>query len=77
MKDGKFIYSFHIQVDLFTILHHTRLCCKDLQQVAKFCDHVNLMFQISATWNWHTKSTNQYYSVDCIFVIVLLFMQPV
>ena len=58
MKDGKFIYSFHIHVDLFTVrFHHTRQCCKDLRQVSKFCDRVNLMFQTSATWNWHTIST--------------------
>jgi len=58
MKDGKLIYSLHILVDLFTVwFHPTRLCCKDLRQVAKFCDHLNPAFQTYATWNWHTEST--------------------
>ena len=53
MKDGKLIYSLHIHVDLFT----TRPSCKDLRQVAKFCDRLNPKFQTYATWNWHTEST--------------------
>ena len=58
MKDGKLIYSLHIHVGLFTVrFHPTRPSCKDLRQVAKFCDRVNPMFQTYATWNWHTKST--------------------
>ena len=58
MKDGKLIYSLHIHADLFTVrFHPTRPSCKDLRQVAKFCDRLNPKFQIYATWNWHTKST--------------------
>ena len=58
MKDGKLIYSLHIHTDLFTVrFHPTRPSCKDLRQVAKFCDRVNPKFQTNATWNWHTKST--------------------
>ena len=53
MKDGKLIYSLHIHVDLFT----TRPSCKDLRQVAKFCDRLNPKFETYATWNWHTEST--------------------
>ena len=54
MKDGKLIYSLHIHVDLFT----TSPSCKDLRQVAKFCDRLNPpKFQTYATWNWHTEST--------------------
>lgn len=55
------VYQFIPYVNLYIpfILtlqfHHTRPCCKDLQQAAKFCDHVHLMFQTSATWNWHTN----------------------
>ena len=58
MKDGKLIYSMHIHVDLFTVrFHPTRPSCKDLRQVAKFCDRLNPEFQTYATWNWHTEST--------------------
>ena len=58
MKDGKLIYSLHIHVDLFTVrFHPTRPRCKDLRQVAKFCDRLNPKFQTYATWNWHTEST--------------------
>ena len=58
MKDGKLIYSLHIQVDLFTIwFHPTRWSCKDLGQVAKSWDPLNPKFQTYATWNWHTEST--------------------
>ena len=55
MKDGKLIYSFHVHV-IYLRFHNTRQCCKNLGQVVKFCDGVNLMFQTSATWNWHTES---------------------
>ena len=34
--------------------HPTIQSCKDLRQVAKFCDRLNPMFQ---TYNWHTEST--------------------
>ena len=54
MKDGKLIYSLYIHIDLFTVrFHPTRPSCKDLRQVAKFCDRS----QTYATWNWHTEST--------------------
>ena len=56
MKDGKLICSLHIYVDLFTVRFHPT-SCKDLRQVAKFCDRLNPKFQIYATWNWHTEST--------------------
>ena len=40
--DGKFISSFHVHADLFIVqFHHITPCCKDLRQVAKFCDRVN------------------------------------
>ena len=73
MKDGKLIYSLHMHVDLFTAVrfHPTRSSCKDLRQVAKFCDRLNPKFQTYTTWNWHTESTTS------IFVIVLLSMHPV
>ena len=59
MKDGKLIYSLHIHGDLFIFqFHPTRLSCKDLRQVAKFCNRLNPKSQTYATWNWHTKSTN-------------------
>ena len=78
MKDGKLIYSLHIHVDLFTVrFHPTRPSCKDLRQVAKFCHRLNPKFQTYATWNWHTESITNIYSVDRIFVIVLLSMHPV
>ena len=58
MKDEKLIYSLHIHVDLFTLrFHPARPSCKDLRQVAKFCDRVNPKFQTYATRNWHTEST--------------------
>ena len=58
MKDGKLIYSLHIHIDLFTVqFHPTRPSCKDLPQVAKFCDVWTQSFTLYATWNWHTEST--------------------
>ena len=75
MKDGKLIYSLHIHADLFTIqFHPTRPSCKDLRQVL---------------WSFKPKVSNlcnlelahqiyyQYYSLDHLFVIVLLSMHPV
>ena len=83
MKDGKLVYWLYIHADLFTIrFHHTRLCCKDLWH----CKCVNLMFQTSATWNWHTKIYDQFsWSHFCdgtfvyaaCFICDQLFMQPV
>ena len=68
MKDGKIVYLLHIHVDLFTVrFHHTRPCCKDLRNVAKFYG-VNPKFQTYATWNWHTEPTANIiqFSVDLI-----------
>ena len=60
MKDGKLIYSLHIHVNLFTVrFHPTRPSCKDLRQVAKFCN-LELAHRIYY----------QYYSVDRIFAVV-------
>ena len=60
MKDGKLIYSLHIHFDLFTVrFHPTRPSCKDLRQVAKFCDRLNPKFQTYATWKWHTNNIIQ------------------
>ena len=71
MKDGKLIYSLHIHVDLFT----TSPSCKDLRQVAKFCDRL----KVSDLCNLELahRIYYQHYSVDRIFVIVLLSMHPV
>ena len=75
MKDGKLIYSLHIHVDLFTVrFHPTRPSCKDLRQVAKFCDRLNP--KVSNLELAH-RIYYQHYSVDRIFVIVLLSMHPV
>ena len=68
MKDGKLIYSLHIHIDLFTVrFHPTRLSCKDLWQVAKFCDHLNPKFHTYATRNWHTESTTNIIQLIAFF----------
>ena len=70
MKDEKLIYSLHIHIDLFTVrFHPPRPSCKDLRQVAKFCDRLNPKFQIYATWNWHTESTTNIIQLVAFFII--------
>ena len=71
MKDGKFI---HIHINLFiNQFHHIIPCCKDLQQVAKFC--VTAMTSVSnfCSLELAHQIYNQQYSFYCIFVIVTVF----
>jgi len=77
MKDGKLIYTLHIHVDLFTVrFHPTRPSCKDLRQVAKFCDRLNP--KVSNLELAHRIYYQFFFSVDLVFVLVLLLsMQPV
>ena len=77
MKDGKLIYSLHIHVDLFTVRFHPTIpSCKDLRQVAKFCDRQPKVSNLCNLELAH-RIYYQYYSVDRIFVIMLLSMHPV
>ena len=74
MKDGKLIYSLHIQLIylLFGFIHQTVLQRSVTSWNVLHC--VNLVFQTYATWNWHSKSATNIILVDRIFVIVLLSM---
>ena len=66
MKDEELIYSLHIHVDLFTVrFHTTRPSCKDLRQVAKFCDRVNPVSNLCNLELAH-QINYQYYSVERI-----------